>query len=94
MYSFAGMAEYAVVPNTAVFPLPDHARRGPVRRVVRARLRLLHGLRGTAQRGWPRRRGGPAGASMAACVIGCGGVGGSVLSCSSMRACRQSSPSM
>ena len=42
MYSMAGLAEYAVVPATDVFPLPDGL---PLAGIGGARLRDLHRLR-------------------------------------------------
>ena len=53
MYSMAGLAEYAVVPATDVFPLPDGAA---ARGVGGARLRDLHRLRRGAARRRPARR--------------------------------------
>ena len=82
MYSFAGMAEYAVVPNTAVFPLPDAL----VDAGLYAESCVLGCAFFTAYGALRNAAGldvvsGPAGASKgkSACVIGCGGVGGSVL---------------
>ena len=53
MYSMAGLAEYAVVPATDVFPLPAGL---PLRRIVGAGMRGVHGVRRRPPRRRPARR--------------------------------------
>lgn len=79
MYSFAGLAEYAVVPATAVFPLPqalvDAGLYAESCVLGCAFFTAFGAVRNAA--GVEPRPGGGSGKS--ACVIGCGGVGGALL---------------
>jgi Zn-dependent alcohol dehydrogenase len=80
MYSFAGLAEYAVVPKTAVFAIPDALLRAGLYQescVLGCAFFTAYGAIRNAAGIDPRPGCNASGKSV--CVIGCGGVGGSLL---------------
>ena len=82
MYSFAGMAEYAVVPATAVFALPEaliDAGLYAESCVLGCAFFTAFGAIRNAAGIEPTPGGGSSAQGKSACVIGCGGVGGSLL---------------